>query len=147
MDLIKICEFLSASNLRNYRDDDLWIDRLSHRYSVVLFTIFAVLVTTKAYIGDPIGICIFVWSLFWIRFFILIVIFLLLFESIQIVGRLPNSRHRMNGTPKRFASSTAPTTFQLPNSKCQTIQNIDIQIEFVTISGLHLFCFFKRNSL
>ena len=55
MDLIKICEFLSASNLRNYRDDDLWIDRLSHRYSVVIFTLFAVLVTSKAYIGDPIG--------------------------------------------------------------------------------------------
>lgn len=54
MDLIKISEFLSTTNLRTYRDDDYWVDRLCHRYSVVLFSIFAVLVTTKAYIGDPI---------------------------------------------------------------------------------------------
>lgn len=55
MDLLKISEALSTSHLRTYRDDDLWIDRLSHRYSVVIFSVFAVLVTTKAYIGDPIG--------------------------------------------------------------------------------------------
>ena len=52
---IKISEVLSTTHLRNYRDDDLWIDRLSHRYSVVIFCVFAILVTTKAYIGDPIG--------------------------------------------------------------------------------------------
>ncbi|CAF0976390.1 unnamed protein product [Brachionus calyciflorus] len=54
MDLIKITQLLSASNLREYRDDDYWVDRLSHRYSIVIFSVFAVLVTTKAYIGDPI---------------------------------------------------------------------------------------------
>ena len=81
MDLIKICEFLSASNLRNYRDDDLWIDRLSHRYSVVLFTIFAVLVTTKAYIGDPIGICILFGASFDSLLYYILLLFLL-FESI-----------------------------------------------------------------
>jgi hypothetical protein len=55
MEFIKISEVISTTHLRTYRDDDLWIDRLSHRYSVVVFTLFAILVTTKAYIGDPIG--------------------------------------------------------------------------------------------
>jgi hypothetical protein len=55
MDIIKISQVLSTSHLRSYRDDDFFIDRISHRYSVVAFTIFAMLVTTKAYIGDPIG--------------------------------------------------------------------------------------------
>lgn len=55
MDLIKITELLSVTNLREYKDDDYWVDRLSHRYSIVIFCLFAVLVTTKAYIGDPIG--------------------------------------------------------------------------------------------
>lgn len=54
MDFIKLTEIISTSHLRTYRDDDLFIDRMSHRYSVVIFTTFAVLVTTKAYIGDPI---------------------------------------------------------------------------------------------
>lgn len=54
MDLIKFAQLLSTSNLRSYRDDDYWIDRLCHRYSVILFSIFAILVTSKAYIGDPI---------------------------------------------------------------------------------------------
>ena len=64
MDFIKISEVLSTSHLRNYRDDDLWIDRLSHRYSVVLFCVFAVLVTSKAYIGNPIGSYFLIFHLF-----------------------------------------------------------------------------------
>jgi hypothetical protein len=55
MEFVKLAERLSTSNQREYRDDDFWVDRLCHRYSVVLLTIFAILVTTKAYIGDPIG--------------------------------------------------------------------------------------------
>lgn len=55
MDVIRLSQLISTSNLRSYRDDDFWTDRLSHRYSVVIFSIFAILVTTKAYIGDPIG--------------------------------------------------------------------------------------------
>lgn len=57
MEFVQIAGQLSASQLRNHRDDDMWIDRLSHRYSVALFSIFAILVTSKAYIGDPIGNC------------------------------------------------------------------------------------------
>lgn len=55
MDIIKLSQLLSTTNIRSYRDDDFWSDRLSHRYSVIIFSVFAVLVTTKAYIGDPIG--------------------------------------------------------------------------------------------
>ena len=55
MEFVQIASTLSASHLRRHRDDDMWIDRLCHRYSVVLFSIFAILVTSKAYIGDPIG--------------------------------------------------------------------------------------------
>ena len=54
LEIIKLSEYLSSSNLRDYRDDDFWIDRLCHRYSVIVFAVFAILVTTKAYVGDPI---------------------------------------------------------------------------------------------
>ena len=46
---------LSTSHLRQHPNDDMWIDRLCHRYSVVLFSLFAILVTSKTYIGNPIG--------------------------------------------------------------------------------------------
>ena len=62
MDLTRIAETLSTSHLRSYKDDDLWIDRLHHRYSVVIYLIFAILVTSKAYIGDPIGIFFFLFQ-------------------------------------------------------------------------------------
>jgi hypothetical protein len=55
MDLLSITRLLSVDNLRNYIEDDHFIDRLSHRYSALTFLVFAVLVTSKAYIGDPIG--------------------------------------------------------------------------------------------
>ena len=55
MEFVQIAGSLSASRLRSHRDDDMWIDRLAHRYSVALFVVFAILVTSKAYIGDPIG--------------------------------------------------------------------------------------------
>jgi len=64
MDLTRIAETLSTSHLRSYKDDDLWIDRLHHRYSVVIYLIFAILVTSKAYIGDPIGIFFFLFQFF-----------------------------------------------------------------------------------
>jgi len=54
MEFIQIANNLSTTHLKNHHNDDMWIDRLSHRYSVVVFTIFAILVTSKAYIGDPI---------------------------------------------------------------------------------------------
>ena len=37
------------------RNDDDFSDRLNHRYTVALMVIFAVVVSTKQYVGDPIN--------------------------------------------------------------------------------------------
>jgi hypothetical protein len=55
IEIVKLSEYLSTTNQRSYRDDDFWIDRLCHRYSVIVLAIFAILVTSKVYMGDPIG--------------------------------------------------------------------------------------------
>jgi hypothetical protein len=55
MEFIQVATRLSASSIREHRNDDTWIDRLCHRYSVILYSIFAVLITSKTYIGAPIG--------------------------------------------------------------------------------------------
>lgn len=55
MDLIRSLTCISASHLRIVRDDDSHVDRLSHRYTVAICVIFAIIVTTKQYAGDPIG--------------------------------------------------------------------------------------------
>jgi hypothetical protein len=47
--------FLDAiTKVRQFRfhNDDDFIDRLSRRYSVVLFILFTVIVSTKQYVGD-----------------------------------------------------------------------------------------------
>ncbi|KAL7668210.1 hypothetical protein ACOME3_008922 [Neoechinorhynchus agilis] len=54
MDIFKLIGGLSASRLRNTRDDDTQADRLSHRYTTTLCCIFAIIVSTKQYVGDPI---------------------------------------------------------------------------------------------
>ena len=55
MDVIKLTEILTSTRQSAYRDDDFFLDRLSHRVSVVVFVVFACLITTKSYIGEPIG--------------------------------------------------------------------------------------------
>lgn len=55
MDLIRSLTCISASHLRAVRDDDSHVDRLSHRYTVAICVLFAIIVTTKQYAGDPIG--------------------------------------------------------------------------------------------
>ena len=55
MDLIRSLTWLSSSHLRLVRDDDSHADRLSHRYTVGICIVFAIIVTTKQYAGDPIG--------------------------------------------------------------------------------------------
>ena len=37
------------------RNDDDWVDRLSHRYSTAVLVIFAIIVSTKQYVGEPIN--------------------------------------------------------------------------------------------
>jgi hypothetical protein len=54
MDLLRSLSWISSSHLRLVRDDDSQIDRLSHRYTVAICILFAVIVTTKQYAGDPI---------------------------------------------------------------------------------------------
>ena len=55
MDLITITtKSLSGNGLRDQKNDDFWTDRLCHRWSVLVLAIFAILITTKAYVGDPI---------------------------------------------------------------------------------------------
>ena len=54
MDIITITQSLSSGGLRSRKNDDLWTDRLCYHYSVIILTVFAVMITTKAYVGDPI---------------------------------------------------------------------------------------------
>ena len=54
MDLIRSISWISSSHLRLVRDDDSHIDLLSHRYTVAIFVLFAIIVSTKQYAGDPI---------------------------------------------------------------------------------------------
>ena len=53
----KLLSFLNLSTVgatRTKNDDDL-VDRLNHRYTTFLFIIFAVVVTSRQYVGDPIN--------------------------------------------------------------------------------------------
>lgn len=46
---------LSSFNFARVRNDDDFIDRLNHRYTTVIFGIFAIVVTSKQYSGEPIN--------------------------------------------------------------------------------------------
>jgi len=51
MDLIRSISWATNSHLRHVRDDDSYIDRLSHRYTVAICVLFAIIVSTKQYAG------------------------------------------------------------------------------------------------
>ena len=51
MELVRHLAGLSASHIRQFRDDDSYVDRLSHRYTTAICLVFAILVTTKQYAG------------------------------------------------------------------------------------------------
>jgi hypothetical protein len=51
MELVRQLAGLSVSHVRQFRDDDSYVDRLSHRYTTTICVVFAVLVTTKQYAG------------------------------------------------------------------------------------------------
>ena len=51
MELVRQLAGLSVSHVRQFRDDDSYVDRLSHRYTTTICVVFAILVTTKQYAG------------------------------------------------------------------------------------------------
>ena len=60
MELVRQLAGLSVSHIRQFRDDDSYVDRLSHRYTTTICVVFAILVTTKQYAGrrsKPLMIC------------------------------------------------------------------------------------------
>jgi hypothetical protein len=54
MEVIEALRSLSISNPHSMHDDDFFIDRLHHRYTVALMVMFAIFVTTNQYAGEPI---------------------------------------------------------------------------------------------
>lgn len=53
-DILGIATRLSAGKHHSIRNDDVFIDRLNHRYTVTMILVFAGIVTTQQYFGSPI---------------------------------------------------------------------------------------------
>lgn len=69
MELIDTIKNLSVSHRRSLKDDDFFVDRLHHRYTVAVLVLFCAIITTNQYAGEPIN-CWFVY-LHKIDFFLL----------------------------------------------------------------------------
>ena len=54
MDLLGWATKLNAGKHHSARNDDVFIDRLNHKYTVTMILIFAGVVTTQQYFGSPI---------------------------------------------------------------------------------------------
>jgi hypothetical protein len=54
MDILDIAKRLNAGKHHSSRNDDVFIDRLNHRYTVSMILVFAAIVTTQQYFGSPI---------------------------------------------------------------------------------------------
>ncbi|UJR37363.1 hypothetical protein I4U23_030071 [Adineta vaga] len=54
MDILEFAKKLSAGKHHSARNDDVFIDRLNHRYTVTMILVFAGIVTTQQYFGSPI---------------------------------------------------------------------------------------------
>ena len=77
MDLIDAIKGLSVSHRRSLRNDDFFIDRLHHRYTVGILILFCAIVTTNQYAGEPIN-CWFVISIHFEKFNNKVLIFIFL---------------------------------------------------------------------
>lgn len=55
MDILEFAKKLSAGKHHAARNDDVFIDRLNHRYTVTMIIVFAAVVTTQQYFGSPIS--------------------------------------------------------------------------------------------
>ncbi|CAF0829740.1 unnamed protein product [Didymodactylos carnosus] len=55
MDLLDVAKKFNAGKHHSTRNDDVFIDRLNHRYTVTAIIFFAAVVTTQQYFGSPIN--------------------------------------------------------------------------------------------
>ena len=55
MDILGLATKISAGKHHSVKNDDVFIDRLNHRYTVTMLLVFAGIVTTQQYFGSPIS--------------------------------------------------------------------------------------------
>ncbi len=61
MDILSIATKLNAGKHHSISNDDVFIDRLNHKYTVTMILVFAAIITTQQYFGSPIS-C-------WVKYF------------------------------------------------------------------------------
>ncbi|CAF1032089.1 unnamed protein product [Adineta steineri] len=54
MDILGIATKLNAGKHHSVKNDDVFIDRLNHKYTVTIILVFAAIITTQQYFGSPI---------------------------------------------------------------------------------------------
>ena len=54
MDILNFATKLKAGQHHSILNDDVFIDRLNHRYTVTMILVFAAIITTQQYFGSPI---------------------------------------------------------------------------------------------
>lgn len=55
MDFVNVVRSLGVSKKHSQHNDDLFVDRLNHKYTVVILIIFSLVVTLSQYGGQPIN--------------------------------------------------------------------------------------------
>jgi hypothetical protein len=53
-DFLDLAKKVGAGKHHSAHNDDVFIDRLNHRYTVTMIVVFAGIVTTQQYFGNPI---------------------------------------------------------------------------------------------
>jgi hypothetical protein len=53
-DFLELAKKVGGGKHHSARNDDVFIDRLNHRYTVSMIIVFAAIVTTQQYFGSPI---------------------------------------------------------------------------------------------
>ncbi len=53
-DILEFAKKVGAGKHHSATNDDVFIDRLNHRYTVTMILVFAAIVTTQQYFGSPI---------------------------------------------------------------------------------------------
>jgi hypothetical protein len=61
MDILGLATKLNAGKHHSISNDDVFIDRLNHKYTVTMILVFAGIITTQQYYGSPIS-C-------WVKYF------------------------------------------------------------------------------